>query len=126
MPMTNILYIAGGGALGALLRYWMSNGVHLIMGKNFPYGTLSVNLTGSILIGFLYVLLFERVEASPEWRFALIIGLLGSFTTFSTFSIETLNLFQTGQQIKAVLNILLSVGLCLTGCWLGLLAGRQL
>jgi CrcB protein len=124
--MTNILYIAGGGALGALLRYWMSNGVHLIMGKNFPYGTLSVNLTGSILIGFLYVLLFERVEASPEWRFALIIGLLGSFTTFSTFSIETLNLFQTGQQIKAVLNILLSVGLCLTGCWLGLLAGRQL
>jgi CrcB protein len=124
--MTNILYIAGGGALGALLRYWMSSGVHFLMGKNFPYGTLSVNLTGSILIGFLYVLLFERVEASPEWRFALIIGLLGSFTTFSTFSIETLNLFQTGQQIKAVLNILLSVGLCLTGCWLGLLAGRQL
>lgn len=124
--MTNILYIASGGALGALLRYWMSSGVHLLMGKNFPYGTLSVNLTGSILIGFLYVLLFERVEASPEWRFALIIGLLGSFTTFSTFSIETLNLFQTGQQIKAVLNILLSVSLCLTGCWLGLLAGRQL
>jgi len=124
--MTNILYIAGGGALGALLRYWMSSGVHFLMGKNFPYGTLSVNLTGSILIGFLYVLLFERVEASPEWRFALIIGLLGSFTTFSTFSIETLNLFQTGQQIKAVLNILLSVSLCLTGCWLGLLAGRQL
>lgn len=124
--MTNILYIAGGGALGALLRYWMSSGVHLLMGKNFPYGTLSVNITGSILIGFLYVLLFERVEAAPEWRFVLIIGLLGSFTTFSTFSIETLNLLQTGQQIKAILNILISVGLCLSGCWLGLLAGRQL
>ncbi len=55
--MTNILFIAGGGAIGALLRYWMSNGIHMLYGRDFPYGTLSVNLTGSIIMGFVYVIL---------------------------------------------------------------------
>lgn len=124
--MTNLIYIAGGGAIGAILRYGMSHGVHALLGRGFPYGTLAVNVVGSILMGLCYVFLVERLDVDPHWRAALMIGLLGSFTTFSTFSIETLNLLEAGQQMKAAVNILFSVSLCIIGCWLGLIAGRQL
>ncbi len=124
--MAQILFIAAGGATGALLRYWMSNGIHAYMGRGFPYGTLSVNLLGSLLMGLAYVFLVERMDVNPEWRAGLIIGLLGAFTTFSTFSIETLNLIEAGEQFKAGLNILFSVTLCITGCWFGMIIGRQI
>lgn len=124
--MTRILLIAAGGATGALLRYWLSTATHLLLGRDFPYGTLLVNVFGSLTMGLLYVFLFERMDVSPEVRAALLIGLLGAFTTFSTFSIETMNLIETGEQIKAGINILLSVSLSLLGCWLGLVVGRQL
>jgi len=124
--VAQILFIAAGGATGALLRYWMSNGIHAYMGRGFPYGTLSVNLLGSLLMGLAYVFLVERMDVSPEWRAGLIIGLLGAFTTFSTFSIETLNLIEAGEQLKAGLNILFSVTLCITGCWFGMIIGRQI
>ena len=124
--MTNILFIAGGGALGALLRYWMSSGVHALLGRDFPYGTLSVNVLGSFIMGFLYVMLIERMDLGVEWRAALMIGLLGAFTTFSTFSLETLNLIEAGEQYRALANILLSVSLCIVLCWLGMILGRQL
>jgi CrcB protein len=118
--------IAAGGAAGALLRYWTSVGVHSLLGRGFPYGTLTVNVLGSLLMGFLYIFLVERMTLGVEWRAALLIGLLGAFTTFSTFSLETLNLFEQGEQLKALINILLSVTLCLVSTWLGILAGRQL
>lgn len=124
--MTRILLIAAGGATGALLRYWLSTATHLLLGRDFPYGTLLVNVFGSLTMGLLYVFLFERMDVSPEVRAALVIGLLGAFTTFSTFSIETMNLIETGEQLKAGINILLSVTLSLLGCWLGLVVGRQL
>jgi CrcB protein len=124
--VAQILFIAAGGATGALLRYWMSQGIHSFMGRGFPYGTLSVNLLGSLLMGLLYVFLIERMDVNPEWRAGLIIGLLGAFTTFSTFSIETLNLIEAGEQLKAGLNILFSVTFCITGCWLGMIIGRQI
>ena len=124
--MAQILFIAAGGATGALLRYWMSQGIHSFMGRGFPYGTLSVNLLGSLLMGLLYVFLIERMDVNPEWRAGLIIGLLGAFTTFSTFSIETLNLIEAGEQLKAGLNILFSVTFCIAGCWLGMIIGRQI
>lgn len=124
--MTRILLIAAGGAAGALLRFWLSNAVHLWLGRDFPYGTLVVNVFGSLAMGLMYVFLFERMDVSPEVRAALIVGLLGAFTTFSTFSMETLNLFENGEQIKAGINILLSVTLSVLGCWLGLLLGRQI
>ena len=124
--VTNILSIAAGGALGALLRYWLSHGVHYFTGRGFPYGTLTVNVVGSLVMGVAYALLVERMEVAPEWRAALLIGLLGAFTTFSTFSIETLNLLQNGEQFKALLNVALSVFLCLLGCWAGLVLGRQI
>lgn len=124
--MTRILLIAAGGATGALLRYWLSIATHLLLGRDFPYGTLFVNVFGSLTMGLLYVFLFERMDVSPEVRAALVIGLLGAFTTFSTFSIETMNLIETGEQLKAGINIVLSVTLSLLGCWLGLVLGRQL
>lgn len=120
----NILFIATGGATGALLRYWMSNGVYALLGRDFPYGTLAVNVTGSLSMGVLYILLFERMDTSIEWRAGLMIGLLGAFTTFSTFSIETLNLIEAGEQLRAGINILLSLSLCIIGCWVGMLIGR--
>ena len=124
--MVQILYIAGGGAAGALLRYWVSNGIHNLFGRGFPYGTLVVNVIGSVLIGFLYIILLERLEHSVQLRAGLMVGLLGAFTTFSTFSLETLSLIQGGDHIKASLNIIFSVVLCLGGCWLGMVLGRQI
>ena len=117
--------IAAGGAAGALLRFWVSNGVYMLLGRGFPYGTLAVNVLGSLTMGFLYVFLFERMDASPELRAAVIIGMLGAFTTFSTFSIETMNLIEAGEQFKAGINIIVSVTLSLVGCWAGLVLGRQ-
>lgn len=119
------LAIAAGGALGALLRFWMSNGIYAVLGRNFPYGTLAVNVLGSLLMGFLYVLLVDKLALGPQWRAALLIGLLGAFTTFSTFSMETLNLVEAGEVFKALLNVLLSVSLCLAVTWFGVLAGRS-
>ncbi len=124
--MQQLLAIAGGGALGAVLRFGMSSTIYRILGREFPYGTLAVNVLGSLLMGFLFVVLVERFALSAEWRAALLIGLLGSFTTFSTFSFETLALFESGELFRAFLNIILSVCLCLAATWLGLSLGRQL
>jgi CrcB protein len=122
----NIIAIAGGGAIGALMRFWISNSVYAMYGRDFPYGTLVVNVLGSFLMGMLFVLLSEKFSLDPTWRAALLIGLLGAFTTFSTFSIETLNLFLAGEAVKAAMNIILSVVVCIFATWLGFLIGRQI
>lgn len=81
---------------------------------------------GSLIMGFLYIFMDERIEINDEWRAALTIGLLGAFTTFSTFSIETMHLLELGEQSKAAMNIILSVSLCLFGCWIGMIIGRNI
>ena len=124
--MQQLLAIAGGGALGAVLRFGMSNSVYRLLGRDFPYGTLAVNVLGSLLMGFLFVLFIERIVVSAEWRSGLLIGLLGAFTTFSTFSLETLALFEAGAPLKALLNIIASVVLCLVATWLGMILGKQI
>jgi CrcB protein len=121
-----LLAIAGGGALGAVLRFVVSSSVYRLLGRDFPYGTLVVNALGSLLMGLLYVLLVERMAVSTEWRSAILVGLLGAFTTFSTFSFETLALFNAGAPIKALVNIMVSVILCLLATWLGMTLGRQI
>lgn len=118
--------VALGGALGALLRFLIASGVAALAGRGFPYGTLLVNVLGSAAIGMLYVLLTERMLAAPGWRAFLVVGLLGALTTFSTFSLETLQLFESGLSGRAALNVALNLVLCLGACWLGLVAMRQL
>ncbi len=120
-----LLLIAAGGATGALLRFWMSSGIGGVLGRGFPYGTLAVNITGSFVMGLLFTWMISKGNISPEWRSALTVGLLGAFTTFSTFSIETMNLVESGELTRAAINILLSVLLCLLACWLGMMLGRQ-
>lgn len=124
--MSQLLAIAGGGALGALLRFWVANGVYALAGRGFPYGTLAVNVLGSLLMGACYVWFIERLSLGAEWRAFVMVGLLGAFTTFSTFSIETLNLLEAGDLFKATLNAVLSVVICVAAAWLGLSMGRQL
>lgn len=124
--MTQALAIAAGGAIGALLRYWTSVAVHSRLGAGFPYGTLVVNVLGSLLMGFLYIWFIDRLAVGPAMRAFLFIGLLGAFTTFSTFSIETLNLMEAGQPGKAVINVIVSVTVCVAAAGLGVLAARQL
>lgn len=124
--MKTLLFIAIGGSIGAVLRYSASLGVASIMGRGFPYGTLFVNVVGSLLIGLLSVMMLERFNVGPEWRAAIFVGVLGSFTTFSTFSLETLNLIEQGELIAAITNVLLSIVVCLIAVWLGVVLGRQL
>jgi CrcB protein len=124
--MNQVFAIALGGAVGSVLRYWTSLGAHHLFGRGFPYGTLAVNVLGSLAIGVLYVLLVERSSLGVEWRAALITGFLGGFTTFSAFSVETTLLLEQAEHLKAALNIAASVLLCLAATLLGLYAGRQL
>ena len=121
-----LVFIAGGGAVGAILRYSASLGVYSLFGRGFPYGTLFVNVVGSLLMGILSIILLDRFNVGPEWRAAILVGLLGAFTTFSTFSIETMNLLEQGDLTRAMLNIAVSVVLCLLAVWVGLIIGRQL
>lgn len=110
-----------GGALGALGRYSLVMLMQHFFGKAFPYGTLLVNSMGALLIGLLSVLFLEKVtQVSEFWRLLFIVGFLGAFTTFSSFSLETLNLFLQGHTFRAFFNIMANVCLCLVAVWLGM------
>ena len=124
--MKTILLIAVGGSIGAVLRYGAAVGVTSLFGRGFPYGTLFVNVSGSLLIGVLSILMVERFNIGPEWRAGLLVGVLGSFTTFSTFSLETLNLLEQGELLSAGINVLLSVAICIIAVWFGVFIGRQI
>ena len=124
--MQHIILVFVGGAVGSVFRYLVSIGMSRWLGAGFPYGTLTVNVAGSLCMGFLYVLIVERASLSAEWRSLLLIGLLGGFTTFSSFSMETLLLIQDAAWLKAGVNTLLNVSLCLFAAWIGLLLGRLL
>ena len=122
--MLRLLAIAGGGAAGAVARYWLSGRIYAWFGTGFPWGTLAVNVAGSCLSGLLAILLVERLPYSAEWRSLLIVGFLGAFTTFSTFSLETLMLIEQAEFAKAGANAVVSVLACLAATWLGIVAGR--
>jgi CrcB protein len=124
--LNTLFYIALGGAVGAVMRYAVSNGIHALLGRGFPYGTLTVNVLGSLVMGFLYIFLIERLSNNLALRASLMIGFLGAFTTFSTFSIETFNLLENGEAMKALTNVFVSVVLCLLAAWAGVILGREL
>ena len=124
--MSQVIAIAVGGAFGSVLRYGLSTWVHTLVGRGFPYGTLAVNVLGCLVMGFLFVLLVERMGESALWRAGLLIGVLGGFTTFSTFSIETFNLVEQGAMAKAAANMAASLVLCVGATWLGVILARQI
>lgn len=116
--------VAIGGAIGSILRYLIQIKCIEWFGIKFPYGTLLVNTLGALLIGFLSVFLLERFFISTEIRFAIFAGLLGGFTTFSTFSLETLTLIQQGSIMTASVNIFFNITFCIGACFLGMSLSR--
>jgi CrcB protein len=124
--MINLLAIALGGSLGALSRYGIDALVAMLIGRNFPFGTLLINSSGSLFIGMFYVLIIERMDMHAMWRHVLMVGFLGAYTTFSTFSLESVRLLEQGQLVIAGSYVLLSVVLCLLATWVGMLLTRGL
>ena len=124
--MTVYLAIALGGSLGAVSRYWVSSKTYLWAGTELPFGTLMVNISGSLVMGFLAVILTEKIQISEELKFALLVGFLGSYTTFSTFALDALQAIQNGAIMKVVVYILISVFGSLLGVWMGYLSARLL
>jgi CrcB protein len=110
--MRYLLFIALGGAGGAVARYLLANWLHRMWEGHLPVGTLFVNALGSLVIGVIYVLLVEKQLIHPDWRGVLMVGFLGAFTTFSTFSLEAINLLEAGQMAHALGYMLVSVLLC--------------
>ncbi len=121
------LWVAVGGALGSVGRYWLNGIVSRHFGETFPFGTLTINVTGSFLIGIFAALAIpEGRMDSPSRAFTtqfLMIGVCGGYTTFSSFSLQTLNLARDGEWLYAGGNVILSVVLCLVAVWLGFLLG---
>ncbi len=113
--MINYLLVSLGAAVGGGLRYWVSNITYKIFPSTFPYGTLAVNLIGSLLLGILIFLFDDKELITPGLKLFLAVGFCGGFTTFSTFSLETINLLKDSQYIPGLLNILLNLFLCLAG-----------
>jgi fluoride exporter len=126
--MTNYFFIALGGALGSVLRFWLGNQIQHGFGGRFPLGTLVVNVTGSFLIGLLFTATADgaRFAANAAWRNFLMVGICGGYTTFSAFSLQSLHLARDGEWASLGLNILLSVALCLLGVWLGHLTAQAI
>ncbi len=124
--MTTILAIAVGGAIGSVARYGMTVYADDLFGREFPYGIFLTNILGSVVIGVCFVLIVERALVSELWRSILMVGFLGGFTTFSTFSIQSLELLQSGRLLDAAGYILGSVVLSILGCWIGIMGTRAL
>ena len=119
--MIGVIAIIIGGALGSLCRYVMSMNVYLLLGKSFPYGTLAVNILGSIIIGSVYILAMEKITISEELRAGITVGFLGAFTTFSAFSIETIELFRQGKIYLSILYVILSFSFSIIAAYTGLM-----
>ncbi|ARD22498.1 MULTISPECIES: fluoride efflux transporter CrcB [Shewanella] len=119
ISLTNIMFVALGGSIGAVFRYVISILMLQLFGSSFPFGTLLVNILGSFIMGIVYAISLETSHLSPELKAMVGVGLLGALTTFSTFSNETLLLMQEGLFIKAILNVLLNVILCIFMVYVG-------
>lgn len=120
------LYIALFAIAGAFARYAQTLAVQRLLGRDFPYATLSINVMGSLLMGFLFFATLERTTLSPELRTGILTGGLGAYTTFSTFSFESLNLIENGEWVKAAAYMFLSVLLSVAAAMIGAYAARNL
>lgn len=124
--MKYLIFIALGGASGAVSRHLLANWVHILWEGKLPLGTLLVNVLGSFLVGIVYVMVVERHLMHPDWRGVLMVGFLGAFTTFSTFSLETIVLFEAGHAIQAIGYMLGSAVLCVLVAGLAIQLSRLL
>lgn len=122
--MREFLLIGSGAVLGANARYWLNNYMVGRLGASFPYGTLIINITGSFLLGFVLVLIANRVVVDPGYRLLIGTGFLGAYTTFSTFSYDTIALLEVGDFLPAMWNVLASVAISLAGAYLGIVLAR--
>jgi len=127
MSFVTMLYVMVGGALGSLARYLLSL-VMLPVSRDLPWGTITINILGSFIIGFFGTLTLAqgRFPVSENWRLFVMVGICGGFTTFSSFSLQTLDLMRSGAMVRAGLNIVLSVVLCVAAVALGHVVAAQL
>lgn len=126
--MLDLMLVAGGGALGACARFWLSGVVARRVGETFPWGTLAVNVSGAAVIGLLAARVLTAEGIAEPWRgtwLLLVIGILGSYTTVSSFSLQTLALARAGEGGRAALNVIASLGLCLAAALAGHQAGLR-
>lgn len=124
--LLQLLVVMIGGGFGALARFLLTTKVTEKFGNAFPYGTLSVNVIGSFLMGILAMVLVERLALDPLLKLGVFVGFLGAFTTFSTFSMDTLTLFDQGNHFHAISNMFISVLLSVLAVWLGVSIGKAL
>jgi CrcB protein len=126
--MLKYLWVGLGGAIGSVVRFWLDGVVSNRFGRTFPLGILTINITGSLLIGFIFALIGPEAPrlVRPAVYTFLAVGVCGGFTTFSSFSLNTLNLAREGQWLYAGANVVLSVVFCLLAVWLGYLLGASL
>ncbi len=124
--MNQLFLIATGGALGAMSRFLAVSSLTVLLGKDFPYGTLFVNAFGCFFAGIILVLIHEKGILNPHYQALIIVGFLGAFTTFSAFSIETIDLVQNGNIFSALTNTLLNVAVSISAAYLGMLLTRQI
>ncbi len=124
--MSEFFWIGIGGFVGANLRYLLQKWTAEQWGASFPYGTLLINVTGSFILGLFITLVTERVAVAPHWRAGIAVGLLGGYTTFSSFTVETLSLIQGGRWLSAGLYLGGNVVLGLVFAFAGIIMARAL
>ena len=117
--MQKYLFIAVGGALGSAARYWVGSTISGRIGTKFPYGTIVINLSACIIIGFALTYFGKRADLSPAWRFLVAIGFIGAYSTFSTYEWETLSTLRSGAFLLAALYAVGSLVLGLAATWCG-------
>jgi fluoride exporter len=119
-------FVALGGALGSLARFWIGSAIGGRMGTRFPYGTFVINITACIIIGFVLTLLGGRTELNPAWRFLIPIGFVGAYSTFSTFEWEIFSSLQAGAFVTGASYTVLSLVLGLAGVWGGVMIAKAI
>ena len=123
---TDFLVISLGAIVGANARYLISRFAAKALGPVFPYGTLIINVSGSLIVGFFVIWTTERVLADPRWRLLIVVGFCGAFTTFSSYAFETMAYFEQGQWMLMITNVLTNNLLCLAGALAGMALARVL
>ncbi len=124
--MSKYMYIAVGGALGSIARFWVGSAVASRLGTKFPYGTFVINITACVIIGFSLTFLAKRTDLNPAWRFLVPVGFVGAYSTFSTYEWEALSTLRSGAFSMAALYAFSSLFLGLVAVWCGVLIAEMI